>query len=1048
MVATVVWLSAAASTVHYFEADGYYARGDPEHRKASAWHGKAAAALRLRGPVKPQRFEAVLAGHVPGTRVRLGRLRDGEHQHRPGVDVTFSAPKSVSLEALVYAPGRTGARVLRAHDEAVRATLDFIEAELLQTRGYDPQSGRRPRVRASGLVAATFRHVASRNLDPQLHTHAVVANMTRNRAGEWRSAEFTAVERSKLLIGAYYRHELRTRLEALGYATVPTLIGRMPGFEIAGYARPMLDAFSTRRRELLAYMRGRGWTYTPARAQQAALYTRRRKAEPNRRVLAAAWRVRAREYGAPRSRDAARGRTVASSRTPDRHPPSALAVVHRSVEHLEERRTVFAANELRAFALAHTGGRHSLHEIDHAVFRLHRDGHLILATARRADRAFVTDRARAAERDIVASLRAGLDAGAPLATESAVEAALERAGLNAGQSEAVRTLLLSPHRMVGVQGHAGSGKTRVLHTVAALAGDHPMVGLAPSAGAVRVLAAEADMPARTLQGFLARYRDIGDGIAAPEAMAAARRRLEGALLVLDEASMVGTVQMRALMRIAERTGVARLALVGDRRQLRAVEAGQPFALLQDAGMPTARMDEVLRQRDASLKAAVLHLLADAPRLAVEELGNGVLETDTDALGETAARLWLDLDPGLREDTAILAPTHALRADIHEAVREGLALEGVLHGPELEIERYVNLRLTRAQKGDAANYRPGDVAVFHHDVYGVRAKAGDACRVLEVAGGKVRLAHPDGRQRRIDPSGTLRYRLELYETAPMRLRAGERVRFTRNDPARGLVNGEQAQVLSIGRVNVRMRLRDGRTLRFPRTDPQLHHLDHAYSSTVHGAQGLTCERVIGVLDTHQGAVTDQATFYVELTRARDNVVLLTDDREALIEVLETARGESLSALEAIGEQFAVAPVAPVRASLPEKAPVLDQAARARRDVADLVIGHVLSAVRAALHEHETRPPEPPVWDEGFRAHGRARARWREGARRVVADCRKVLGNPRVYAAHLADHPGAEADLQRLSRELAAALGAEAPETAHARTRQRERRITRGRGGLSM
>ena len=155
--------------------------------------------------------------------------------------------------------------------------------------------------------------------------------------------------------------------------------------------------------------------------------------------------------------------------------------------------------------------------------------------------------------------------------------------------------------------------------------------------------------------------------------------------------------------------------------------------------------------------------------------------------------------------------------------------------------------------------------------------------------KVRLAHLDGGERRIDPSGKLRYRLELYETAPMRLRAGDRVRFTRNDPARGLVNGETAEVLSIGRANVRMRLRDGRMLGFPRTDPQLHHLDHAYSSTVHGAQGRTCERVIGVLDTHQGAVTDQATFYVELTRARDNVVLLTDDREALIEALETARG---------------------------------------------------------------------------------------------------------------------------------------------------------------
>ena len=191
MVATVTRLKAAATTVHYFEADGYYAKNDPEHRKASGWYGEAAATLGLHGPVKPRRFEDILAGYVPGTDIRLGRLRDGEHQHRPGVDITFSAPKSVSLEALVYAAPRTGARVVKAHDEAVRATLGFVETELLQTRSYDPATGRRPRVEADGMAAATFRHLASRNLDPQLHTHAVVANITRGRDGAWRSAEFT-----------------------------------------------------------------------------------------------------------------------------------------------------------------------------------------------------------------------------------------------------------------------------------------------------------------------------------------------------------------------------------------------------------------------------------------------------------------------------------------------------------------------------------------------------------------------------------------------------------------------------------------------------------------------------------------------------------------------------------------------------------------------------------------------------------------------------------------------------------------------------------------
>ncbi len=1041
MVATVTRLKAAATTVHYFEVDGYYARNDPEHRKASRWHGEAAALLGLHGPVNPKRFEAVLAGYVPGTDRRLGRLRDGEHQHRPGVDVTFSAPKSVSLEALVYAPPKTRARVVRAHDEAVRATLGFIETELLQTRSHDPETGRRPRVKADGMAAAAFRHLASRNLDPQLHTHAVIANMTRGRDGGWRSAEFTSVERSKLLIGAYYRNELRARLEKIGYATAPTLVGRLPGFEIAGYERPMLDAFSTRRRELLDYMQERGWEDTPARTQQAALYTRQRKAEPDRQVLHETWRERAREIGPARDRDRARGRNgigaAASAAQEAKELPSALAVVRRAVEHLEERRTVFAANDLRAWALAHGGGRHSLEALDAGIAQLRRDGHLIDAVARRADLAFVTDRARDAERDLIAGMRAGLDAGHGLSPASSIEAGLDAAGLNEGQRHAARAILLSPHRTVGVQGHAGSGKTTMLRAVRELAGERRIVGLAPSASAVHVLAGEADIPARTLQGFLARYRDVGDGIAPPEKTEQARKTLGGAVLILDEASMVGTVQMRALTRIAANTGVARLALIGDRRQLRAVEAGQPFGLLQDAGMPTARMDEVVRQRDADLKAAVLHMVADEPRMAVEELGNGVLETESDELGRKAARLWLDLDPGLRAGTAILAPTHELRAEINDAVRHGLEDEGVLHGPGLEIERYVNLHLTRSQKGEAANYRPGDVAVFHHDVYGVKARAGDACRVLEpLDDGRVLLAHPDGGERRIDPAGYIRYRLDLYETAPMVLRAGDEVRWTRNDAARGLINGEHAEVLSIGPVNVRMRTQDGREIAMARDDPQLHHLDHAYSSTVHAAQGLTRDRVIAVLDTDRGAPADQAMFYVELTRARDNVVLLTDDREALIEALETAPAEELSALKAIGEQFEAPAETVEQHSPPERDMVLDEITRRRRREAERFVDRTLSAAAASLRERDERAREA-------HSHGAhvtlvsGYDEWRESARRALADCRGILDDPDTFGRHLDRRPGAADEMKRLSARIGSDLEADDTEIRrHRRQEQQE------------
>ena len=249
-------LASASETSDYLLHE-YLVRNDKAHRTANRWHGGGAEALGLPERVSRRRFVALLEGHVPGTDIRLGRVVDGEHQHRPGWDCTFSAPKSVSLEALLH----DNKAVMRAHDASVRAALDWIEAEFLQTRGYDPATGRRPRVKADGLVAATFRHVASRNNDPQLHTHAVIANMTRNAAGEWRSVEPTLLQRNRRLIGAWYRNDLARRLGEMGYVLVPTQVGGLPSFELAGYSPAMLEAFSTRRRDILDYMADKGWKY-------------------------------------------------------------------------------------------------------------------------------------------------------------------------------------------------------------------------------------------------------------------------------------------------------------------------------------------------------------------------------------------------------------------------------------------------------------------------------------------------------------------------------------------------------------------------------------------------------------------------------------------------------------------------------------------------------------------------------------------------------------------------------------------------------------------
>ena len=289
-------IASAAQGASYYEKDGYYANDDPEHREASAWFGKGAEELGLSGPVDPDTFRAILEGKVPdGSGTELGkRGKDGGITHRPGRDLTFSAPKSVSIAALVGGD----ARIVDVHDRAVQATLAWVEKHAVLTRMRDPETGRMVRVGDQKSVVATFRHDTSRNLDPQLHTHSVVANMVQGEDGKWRTMANEGLYERQKLIGAIYRNGLAAGLAKLGYGIEKTHAdGR---FEIAGVSREAIMAFSTRRAEIEAAMAERGLGATadhPRHAERAALMTRATKRDVDRDELRQVWQRQAADLG-------------------------------------------------------------------------------------------------------------------------------------------------------------------------------------------------------------------------------------------------------------------------------------------------------------------------------------------------------------------------------------------------------------------------------------------------------------------------------------------------------------------------------------------------------------------------------------------------------------------------------------------------------------------------------------------------------------------------------------------------------------------------------
>ncbi|MDD9998165.1 MAG: relaxase domain-containing protein, partial [Rhodospirillaceae bacterium] len=840
------------------------------------------------------------------------------------------------------------------HDRAVKRTLGWVERHVAETRLRDPKTGRMVRAGGQEMVAATFRHDTSRNLDPQLHTHAVLANMLRGGDGKWRTMANEKLYASQKLIGAIYRGELAREVKKFGYGIEKTHAdGR---FEIAGVSRKVVEAFSTRRAAIVAAMNDRGLgdpESNPRLAERAALMTRAHKRDVDHEGLRAHWEKQAEALGFNAkalahdalSRDALAGaanaetapsppalaggetkRAAAAAAVPageavskangeapsegvqqDRAGVAAHRAMAWAVAHLSEREAVFSRTDLLAAALAWEPGAVTVGEAERALGELVGDGTLHAANHPVPGESLTTERAVADEKETVALMQEGQDKGAAPMKARQVNKLLRNGPLTEGQKAAVKLILSEKDRVVGVQGYAGTGKTRMLNRARALLEKqgYELKGLAPSASAAQTLAAEADIETETLQRFLLRNAGVAEGRLTKEGAKAMRERFGRTVLVVDEGSLASTVQARNLLRIAREIRLPKVILVGDGKQLDAVDAGKPFVQLQDAGMKTATMDEIMRQKDADLREAVEASLRGDIRKAFEKLGSNIEEVKPDNLPGAAAARWLKLSPEERERAGLMAPSHKLRVAINGIVRERLIRDGHVKGKSVETERLVSRGYTNAEKALAGNYAAGDVVGFHRPYKRLGVNKGDelGVRSVDQEAGTVSLKRKDGTAVEWIP-GRLAARsggVEVYRREIIELRQGDRIRWTRNDQSLELVNSQTADVTAVGKDTVTFRLEGGGTLELNRGDSQLRHIDRAWASTVHAFQGRTVDTVIAAMEAEHPHLTTQKSFYVEISRARHRAELVTDDRNALGEHLEQATGERITALESINQE---------------------------------------------------------------------------------------------------------------------------------------------------
>jgi len=852
------------------------------------WQGELAGRFGLAGAVSAADFARLSRGQHPETGEQLVRQRasyeyegaDGKTvktmEHRAGWDATFAAPKSVSLTALVGGDDR----VREAHRESVGVALEQLEHYTQARIG-----GNHPPEATAKFVTAKFEHDTARPVDgyvaPQLHTHAVIFNLTERDNGQYRALQPQSLFASQQFATAIYQSELTYRLRQLGYEITA---GRSGAPEIKGYTQEYLDASSPRSQQIREYFGRTGRTGFEA-AEIAAHSTRDRKGIHSTADIMAAHRKLAAEYGHQAEA------VVRAARERQQQQEKPVQAVDRVRESLTFSRDKNFEREavVDERALIRDGLRRGMGEVTYSQVRANLNARLSAGEFQLVERPsnsparrLTTARTIEAEREILRTVGEGRRQVEPVLSRSqAIVVADQLSHLNRAQKSVVEDVLSSRDRVQGVQGYAGTGKTTTLSVVRAAVESqgYTVEGLAPTSRAARQLS-EAGVETGTLQGFLARGTNR-------EAMEKKH------FYFLDESSLASTNQVREfLARLAPQD---RVLLIGDTRQHQGVEAGRPFEQLQQAGMRTAHLDEIVRQKDPGLKSAVESLAKGDVPGALELLHRqGRVREISDAAQRVRAiaRSYVESP----ERTLIVSPDNASRRELNLAVRGELKAKGTLDPEDHTLKVLIQRQeMTGAERRWASGYEIGDVvryargskaAGIEAGTYGTVVGANPAMNLLSVEQDSGNVVTYDPRRL----TGVSVYREVAHDFS-----VGDRIQFTAPDKALGVANRDLAIVESIGPDGrISARLDNCRQIEF---DAAVHrHFDHGYAVTSHSAQGLTAERVLINADTGLHPDLLNSRFgYVSVSRASHEATVFTNDASRLGHQLSTEVSKS-SALE--------------------------------------------------------------------------------------------------------------------------------------------------------
>lgn len=817
---------------HYHkEEQNYYQKNN----EIGVWQGKGAESLNLQGNISHEQFDRLCHGINPITDEVLV-----DSSKRAGTDLTFSAPKSVSI-LMELSSNDEELKIRAAHDKAVEETLKFIEENYSQTR--EQIDGVRNTIDTGNLIIAKFQHDTSRELDPQLHTHSFILNMTQKENGDWRALHNDELFKNKMLFGQMYRNQLAANLKELGYETEVT-DARKGLFEVKGVSNELMNEFSKRSEQVQKRFEELKKQYpnmeeTKLR-EMATLDSRKSKDKNLDRTQIRAENLKRAEAIQDISNLVQDCKNLKS----EIKELTAKEYLDKAKDILTSKESVFTKEELLRESMKLSLGTHTLSDFQKEI---EKDNELVNFEKN----IYSTKEMIEIEKSIIQDAKDFKNSFSEIATKETLNNFAEKnySTMTRGQKESFTHILNSKDLITGVQGDAGTGKTFMLKAVKDFIEKseikYQLQGLSFTGKAADEIQKEANIDSTTLHSFLNQ-----------------KEFKENQIYVVDEASMVGSKQMKDLIEKAKETN-SKIVLIGDTKQFQTLSSGGIFEQLQKNGvMQTSIMNESKRANTEIMKSLYKDIKNKDIESAFETLEKNELIKESSDLNEVKEEYLKD-----KETTLLIASKNSDKNYLNEAIRNDLK-SNFSNEKSFEIRESLNLNDT--EKHFSKYYKEKELIFIQKAFKGLKAGSEAVIESINQDRNTITIKSKD-KEIEIDLKEHGE-KIANFQIKSKEFAVGEQVVFTKNDKKLNIKNGQIATIEKI----------EGNEITFKKGEESLkidskkfNYFDYGYAITDYKSQGQTASKVIAVANSD---MANTNSLYVQVTRAKNEVKIFTDDLE--------------------------------------------------------------------------------------------------------------------------------------------------------------------------